>query len=91
MSIEAVHPPTYSEEVQALIAKKDAEIVRLSAHLKILQEQLNLLSAKRFGPSSEKAHPDQLRLFNEAELEAVAPVEEATIEVPAHRRRARWP
>ena len=87
MSIEAVHPPTYSEEVQALIAKKDAEIVRLSAHLKILQEQLNLLSAKRFGPSSEKAHPDQLRLFNEAELEAVAPVEEATIEVPAHRRR----
>ncbi|MDQ3566279.1 MAG: hypothetical protein M3436_20110 [Pseudomonadota bacterium] len=64
MSIEAVHPPTYSEEVQAL--QKDAEIARLSAHLKILQEQLNLLAAKRFGPSSEKAHPDQIRLFNEA-------------------------
>ncbi|MGH8468781.1 MAG: IS66 family transposase [Gammaproteobacteria bacterium] len=91
MSIEAVHPATYSEEVHALIAEKDAEIARLSAHLKVLQEQLNLLTAKRFGPSSEKAHPDQIRLFNEAELEAVAPLEDeeqATIEIPAHRRRA---
>lgn len=87
MSSEAVYLPIYSEDVQALIAKKDAEIARLSAHLKVLQEQLNLLTAKRFGASSEKVHPDQLRLFNEAECEAVTPVAEATIEVPAHQRR----
>ncbi|MGH8611444.1 MAG: transposase domain-containing protein, partial [Gammaproteobacteria bacterium] len=86
MSIEAVHPAT---AINALIAQKDAEIARLSAHLKVLQEQINLLTAKRFGPSSEKVHPDQFRLFNEAELEAVAPLEDeqATIEIPAHRRR----
>ena len=89
MSIEVVSLPCETEEFQRLIAQKDAEIARLSAHLKVLQEQLNLLTAKRFGASSEKAHPDQIRLFNEAELEAVAPLEEeqATIEIPAHRRR----
>ncbi len=89
MSIEVVSLLCETEEFQRLIAQKDAEIARLSAHLKVLQEQLNLLTAKRFGASSEKAHPDQIRLFNEAELEAVAPIEEeqATIEIPAHRRR----
>ena len=89
MSIEVVSLPSETEEFQRLMAQKDAEIARLSAHLKVLQEQLHLVTAKRFGASSEKAHPDQIRLFNEAELEAVAPLEEqATIEIPAHRRRA---
>ena len=54
MSIEVVSLPSETEEFQRLIAKKDAEIARLSAHLKILQEQLNLLTAKRFGASSER-------------------------------------
>ncbi|MDP9179837.1 MAG: IS66 family transposase [Gemmatimonadota bacterium] len=90
MSIEAVHSATYPEEINALIAQKDAEIARLSAHLQVLREQINVLTAKRFGHSSEKYSLDQLRLFNEAEL-AAPPAEEITpetIEIPAHRRRA---
>lgn len=90
MPHEAVHLPTDPGELRALCGQQAAEIARLSAHLEILQEQLHLLTAKRFGPSSEKAHPDQIRLFNEAELEAVTPSEDegqATIVIPTHQRR----
>ena len=57
-----------------------------------LREQLNLAIAKRFGRSSEK-HPDQLGLFNEAELtvaeagEEEAATESDTTQVPAHTRK----
>ena len=58
-----------------------------------LQEQLNLLLAKRFGPSSEKADKQQLGLFNEAEAAEPAEgveesrAEEESIAVPAHERK----
>jgi transposase len=55
-----------------------------------LQEQLKLLLAKRYGPSSEKVSPDQLGLFNEAESEARTPVEEKpeqSLAVAAHERK----
>ncbi len=90
MSFEALHYPTERDELHAIIGQKDAEIARLSAHLQLLQEQINLLLAKRYGRSSEKVPADQMRLFNEAEQEAIAPLAEAVpptiIHVPAHQR-----
>ena len=70
------------DQGQAL-KQRETEIARL-------QEQVRLLLAKRFGPSSEKLSADQLRLFNEAEAAAAAtPIAEPTVAVPAHARRKR--
>ncbi len=73
----------YHEELsrkEALIAHRDEEIA-------YLKEQLQLLLAKRFGPSREAVSEAQLGLFNEAELEvAHAEAEEETVTVPEHRR-----
>lgn len=57
----------------------------------VLEEQLRLAAHKRYGASSEKADPDQLALFNEAEALAAAQAasaapEQDEIEVPAHTR-----
>ena len=49
-----------------------AEVARIKAQVFILQEQLNLALAKRYAASSEKRSPDQIRLFNEAEVDVAA-------------------
>lgn len=58
-----------------------------------LTEQLNLALARRYAASSEKIAPDQIRLFNEAEVDAeaqvVMPSEDDEITVPEHTRRKR--
>jgi len=56
-----------------------------------LTEQLNLALARRYAASSEKLSPDQIRLFDEAEVEtqAAAPTEDETVTVPGHTRRKR--
>ena len=94
MSCEALERPSNVHELLALLAEKDGEIARLTreaerqqARLQALQEQINLLIAKRFGRSSEKLSADQLGLFNEAEATAPAdPEPEAIVSVPAHQR-----
>ena len=58
-----------------------------------LQEQLNLALARRYAASSEKIAPNQLRLFDEAELEVEteqAEDEDAeSITIEAHTRKKR--
>ena len=56
-----------------------------------LQEQLNLAIARRYAASSEKIPAEQLRLFDEAELdvEAEVPEEDDSVTVPEHKRRKR--
>jgi len=53
-----------------------------------LEEKLRLAAHKRFGASSEKADPDQLGLFNEAETVAAQSQTDAPTEitVPEHKR-----
>lgn len=68
--------------LKALIGVKDLEIERL-------KEELQLLLHKRFGASSEKADPDQLHLFNEAEATAATtpePEARGEITVPEYTR-----
>ncbi len=74
------------------VAELQALVRRQAEQIETLQEQLRLALHKRFGRSSEKTSPDQLRLFNEAEVEAqsAAPAEDdETVSVPAHERRKR--
>ena len=74
--------------LKALLREKELRIAKL-------EEELRLLIHKRFGASSEKADPDQLPLFNEAEGlvgtseadEASAPEATDEITVPEHTRK----
>lgn len=94
MSVEAIQRPSNVEEISTLNDRLTTENERLTrenqrqqAWIDALQEQINLLLAKRFGRSSEKVPAEQLRLFNEAEQEALpeeAPP--AVIQIPAHQR-----
>ncbi|MDP5065644.1 MAG: IS66 family transposase [Haliea sp.] len=68
--------------------------VRLDAKVLSLQEQLNLALARRYAASSEKLSPDQIRLFNEAEVDAALDSDapdganlDETVAVPAHHRK----
>jgi len=79
-----------------LQSEKDAaqlQIVRLDAKVFSLQEQLNLALARRYAASSEKLSPDQIRLFDEAEVDAqTASIEEdadVSITVGTHTRNKR--
>ena len=51
--------PEEPEALKALVHEQQAEIARL-------QEYVNVLLAKRYGPSSEKVPDEQLRLFNDS-------------------------
>jgi transposase len=86
MSDASETTPTLPDDVPAL----KAIIGGLAQKIAVLEEQLRLAVHKRFGASSEKADPDQLHLFNEAEaLAQSAPVAEdagAEITVPEHIR-----
>ena len=75
--------------LKKLLAKQSSEIEKLKEENQLLQEQINILLAKRFGPSSEKQTIDIPGQFNEAEddQESSASEESETIEVPAHNRK----
>lgn len=72
---------------------------RIKAQVLSLQEQLNLALARRYAASSEKISPDQVRLFDEAEVgcaeaEGITQSEASesdddTVTVAAHERKKR--
>ena len=95
MSTPIVSAP--SEELAALhaqvrhyeseLTERDTVIAQRDAMIEHLQEQVRLLLARRFAPSSEKIPDGQLGLFNEAEATAAEEPESAPgTEVAAHRR-----
>ncbi|WJW74360.1 IS66 family transposase [Thiohalobacter sp. IOR34] len=90
--------PDDVEALKALVADQlsrneqlTTENQRYKAQVLTLTEQLNLALARRYAASSEKLSPDQIRLFDEAEVEAEAAEsdEDAVVAVPAHTRRKR--
>jgi transposase len=100
MSIALDQLPDDVDALKSLIigqAKKHDEVLarneQLQSKVIILQEQLNLALARRYAASSEKIAPDQIRLFNEAEVDAeaqaVVPSQDMEISVPAHTRKKR--
>lgn len=92
--------PNDIESLKILVAEQTAqneqlqqENQRISAQVLSLQEQLNLALAKRYAASSEKISPDQIRLFDEAEQEALPALANDDLAeevlVPAHIRKKR--
>ena len=70
---------------------------RYKFHVLTLTEQLNLALARRYAASSEKLSPDQISLFDEAELDGEAEpysvvdvlIDDDEITVAAHKRKKR--
>lgn len=83
--------PDDIETLKALLLEQHIRNTQLEAQVLTLQEQLNRALAKRYAASSEKCSPDQLRLFNEAELESTQADEDAqsTLFIEAHPRKKR--
>ena len=76
--------------LKSLVADQVARNEQLQSKVILLQEQLNIALAKRYAASSEKISPDQIRLFDEAEAEALTEAEaQETVTIPAHRRKKR--
>ena len=76
MDEAAKTPPPLPDDpvaLKALIGEKLELISRQETRIKVLEEQLALLRHKQFAARSEKASPDQISLFNEAEVSAEAP------------------
>ncbi len=83
--------PDDIDALKALVAEQRVRNTQLEAQVLTLQEQLNLALARRYAASSEKISPNQLRLFDEAEV-ATEPTEDISSEsitLEAHTRKKR--
>jgi len=91
MTIALDQLPDDVDALKSLVADQAVRNEQLQSKVVILQEQLNLALARRYAASSEKLAPDQIRLFDEAEVaaQAAAFTEDETVTVPAHTRRKR--
>lgn len=75
------------EIIEKLLISIDKLTLKLEASEEknaLLEEQVRLLTQKRFGTSSEKTNPDQLSFFEEAKEESCP---EPTIETITYKRR----
>lgn len=79
-------PPTI-EDLQKRCEQLEQQNAELTAKLNWFMEQFRLIQHRRFGSSSEKTHPEQQQLFNEAEAEAQAVLAEPTYETITYKRR----
>ena len=88
--------PDHNRTVLARAGRKaEAQVQNLLQEMEYLKAQMRLLTAKRYGASSEKSKQDSNQLslfdsaFNEAEAsaEAFAP-EPELVSVPAHKRKS---
>ena len=87
LKILVAEQATNNEKLRAQKRVSEQENARLNAKVLSLQEQLNLALARRYAASSEKLSPDQIRLFDEAEVEAQKESpEDETVTVPEHSR-----
>ena len=80
-------PSQTLESLQEQNAKLQMQVDELAAKLKWYEEQFRLGQQKKFGASSERTNPDQLQLFNEAELEANPAQPEPTVETITYERK----
>ena len=83
-----------NEQLQSDKQAVDQKNERLRFQVLTLTEQLNLALARRYAASSEKLSPDQIALFDEAELDSEIDIDTSAnaddeITVAAHTRKKR--
>lgn len=74
------------EQLENECAKLQQQVTELSVKLSWYEEQFRLSQQRRFGSSSEQTHPDQLNIFNEAEVDTKPAQPEPTIEEVTYKR-----
>jgi transposase len=75
-------------EQGTIIHRLETQNEQLATRLHWLEEQFHLLRHKRFGKSSERTVPEQLRLFNDAEVIAEhEPAQESDLETITYERK----
>ncbi|NLW46985.1 MAG: hypothetical protein GXY86_06580 [Firmicutes bacterium] len=82
--------PTKSTTVEQLQEENSLlkqQVAELSTKVKWFEEQFRLKQHKLFGRSSEQTSPEQVNLFNEAEVEAKPEAPEPDIEEITYKRR----
>jgi transposase len=79
--------PDTIEHLQERCLTLEQQVAELAAKVKWYEEQFRLSQQKKFGASSERTHPEQLQLFNEAETEADPVQEEPTMETVTYQRK----
>ncbi|MCL5290179.1 MAG: IS66 family transposase [Firmicutes bacterium] len=75
------------EELKQENAFLKQQVAELAAKLNWFEEQFRLSQHQRFGRSSEQTIPEQMSLFNEAEVEAKPELAEPTVEEITYTRR----
>ena len=77
------------EELRERCLQLEEQVAELTAKLDWFMEQLRLSKKRQFGASSERTEPlpEQLMLFNEAEVEARPEVAEPDLETITYQRR----
>ena len=96
-AIKLDHFVVRNEQLQTDKQAVEQKNERLKFQVLTLTEQLNLALARRYAASSEKLSPDQIALFDEAELDGEAEPDSAVdastdddeITVAAHQRKKR--
>jgi transposase len=80
--------PASVDALQQIVREQQTTIEEQAERIAFLEEWKRLVTSQRFGSKSEKIPAEQGRLFNEAEVEAAARVDDDidTIAVPAHTR-----
>ena len=77
-----------TQTLEATIAKQALEIEALQAKVNHYEELFRINQHQKFGTSSERAHPDQLSFFNEAEKESAKKSEEPDTEMILKDRKS---
>lgn len=83
-------PTMTPEQAQSLQQENQSlkqEVADLKQQVNLLLEQIRLSRHKRFAATSERSDAEQMRLFNEAELESEQSAEEPTMETITYERR----
>lgn len=90
MKISTAYQEKTKEELLDLIAKKDSQIAQQSTYIDTLTEMLRIHRHRQFGNKSEKMVPEQISIFNEAELpknaDAIEKADEE-IHIASHTRK----
>jgi transposase/uncharacterized coiled-coil protein SlyX len=90
MKINTAYQERTKEELLTLLIDKDSHIAQQSQYIDALTEMLRIYRYRQFGNKSEKIPPEQLGLFNEAEIpknvETITKADEE-IHIASHTRK----
>ena len=90
MKINTAYQEKSKEELLALLLERDSRLIEKDTQINSLTELVRIYRYRQFGNKSEKSSPDQLSIFNEADLpkkpENIIKADEE-IHVAAHTRK----